>query len=58
MAGSRTKLTVLRVFKPEEVLSGDTGVTNSWGNNPCSKFSEGQEIVVTWPEAAARPEGF
>ncbi len=59
MAESRTKVTVLRVFKPEEVLEGNTGVTNSWGNKPCSKFKKGQEVVVVGgKQLPLRPEGF
>ncbi len=53
----RTRITVMRVFEPEEVFREDPGATSNAGNQVCPLFTEGQEFLTEggWP---SKPEGF
>ena len=42
----QTKLTVLKVFKPEEVLGENPPISANFGNQPCPLFTEGQEMII------------
>jgi len=52
-----TQITVLKVFKPEEVLGSNPPLTAHFGNKPCSIFTTGEEFLLqgAWP---SKPEGF
>ena len=52
-----TKITVLGIFKPEEVFREDPKATANYSDQPCPVFHEGQEMLSqgAWP---SKPESF
>ena len=56
MDAHKTKITVVKVFKPGEIF-GDNPPATLKTNKPCSKNKEGDEFSISAP-AARRPEGF
>jgi uncharacterized repeat protein (TIGR04076 family) len=53
----KTKITILRIFTPEEVLGTAPPVTATFGNDSCPVFSTDSEFLIEgdWPSL---PRGF